>query len=153
MTCESCGRPADDRFCDECRARILGQAAAIQGMKGGRVSSKAKTEAARINAALGGSANTKKQKSARLANMAKARAARVPTLEQIRERAIEKLLAIPEPGRRGSGAVQIAMRAGAKKAFTRSARRLGYNAEQIDEQWINLDQVAELRKGGWIDEK
>src|SRR5215471_10326385 len=50
LTCESCGRPSDGRFCDECRARIIEQAAAIHGQKGGRVSSEAKTEAARINA-------------------------------------------------------------------------------------------------------
>jgi len=156
--CEACGRPFDGRFCDECSARIIEQAAAIHGMKGGRATSEAKRKAAAKNAILAGQANTrerssKAQKRARLVNMAKAREARMLTLTQIQERAIDKLLSIREPGPRGSGQVQARMRAGARKAYARSARRLGYDAAQIADQWKQVNEMVELRKAAIGDEE
>jgi len=125
-------------------------AAAIMGRKGGQVKSEAKTAAVTKNAILAGQANrlrsTPGQKRARLANLAKARAARAPTLEQIQGRAIEKLLAIREPGPRSSGHVQTRMRAAARQVYAKGARRLGYDAEQIAEQWNHIQQIALSRR-------
>jgi len=69
------------------------------------------------------------------------------TLTQIQDRAIERLLSIPAPGRRGSGRLQSRMRAGARKEYERNASRLGFNADQIAEQWKQVNEMVELEKG------
>jgi len=125
-------------------------AAAVLGRKGGASRSKAKVKASAQNALNMGLANrgrsSKAWKRARLANLAKARAARALTIEQIQKNAIEKLLAIREPGPYASGHVQPRMRAAARKAYARSARRLGYNVEQIAEQWKQINESVEIRR-------
>jgi hypothetical protein len=67
-------------------------------------------------------------------------------LIQRQEESINRLLAVPPVGRRGSGALQTRMRRAARREYDRAASRMGYRAEQVAQQWRDVQDMAELRR-------
>lgn len=70
----------------------------------------------------------------------------MPSLIERQEDAIERLLRVPPQTARGSGHLQRRMRRKIRKDYERDAARLGYPPDQIDAQWQDVKDMAELRR-------
>lgn len=68
------------------------------------------------------------------------------SLTQRQEQSINRLLSIPPVGRRGAGTLQARMHNAAWKEYETAASRMGYTQGQIEKQWQDVRDMAELRR-------
>lgn len=68
------------------------------------------------------------------------------SLTRRQELSIARLLSIPPVTRRGSGALQARMHRGARKEYETAAARMGFTPEQINRQWQDVRDMAELER-------
>lgn len=70
----------------------------------------------------------------------------IMTLTWLQEQAVNALLAIREPGKRASGARLAQQKKAIYKRYAKGALKLGYTKEQIEMQWRDVKDIADLER-------